>query len=147
MSNDCQAVVCRWRCTCIIYPDALHQYKGIAVWSIFKFKSGWDLASEKYEPKISQLLTLRSQLMTNLSKLLKTALLLPISSVPCIRRFSTKNRSLSKFLTSLSNSTLNYLVHISEDGPACCNVYFVIQSIKCMIMTGRQKFQCCELCP
>jgi hypothetical protein len=53
----------------------------------------------------------------NLEKLLRISLLIPVSSVPCERGFSTQNRIKFKLRTNLSNHNLNTLCRISEEGP------------------------------
>lgn len=56
------------------------------------------------------------EIMPNVTKLLEVGVLIPISSVPCERGFSTQNRILSRLRTSLSTSVINDLMRISEDG-------------------------------
>ena len=51
-------------------------------------------------------------------KMLRVALLIPVSSVPCERGFSTQNRICTKFRTSLCCESLNDLTRISESGPS-----------------------------
>lgn len=55
--------------------------------------------------------------MPNLLVVLKSCLLVPMTSVQCERGFSTQNRIKSKFRTRLNNKSLNDLMRISEDGP------------------------------
>ena len=64
------------------------------------------------------------EILPNLVRLLELAILIPISSVPCERGFSTQNRILSRFRTSMSNKTLNDLMMISEKGPHINSVDF-----------------------
>ena len=58
------------------------------------------------------------QIIPNVCKLLEVAVLIPMSSVPCERGFSTQNRILTRFRTRLSTQALNDLMRISEDGPS-----------------------------
>ena len=53
----------------------------------------------------------------NLTNLLSIGLVIPVSSVPCERGFSTQNRIKTKLRTSLNNRSLNTLHRISEEGP------------------------------
>ena len=64
------------------------------------------------------------EILPNLVRLLELAILIPISSVPCERGFSTQNRILSRFRTSMSNKTLNDRMMISENGPHINSVDF-----------------------
>ncbi|VDI25474.1 nuclear pore complex protein Nup188 [Mytilus galloprovincialis] len=64
------------------------------------------------------------EILPNLVKLLELAILIPISSVPCERGFSTQNRILSRLRTSMSNMVLNDLMMISENGPHIYNFDF-----------------------
>ena len=52
-----------------------------------------------------------------ISKVKKVALVLPVTSVPCVRCFSTQNRIKSNFRNSLNYKNLDILVRISELGP------------------------------
>jgi hypothetical protein len=58
-----------------------------------------------------------TDILPNMAQLLKIAITIPVSSVPCERGFSTQNRIISKFRTKINNDTLNDLMRISEDGP------------------------------
>ena len=58
------------------------------------------------------------QIIPNVCKLLEVAVLIPMSSVPCERGFSTQNLILTRFRTRLSTQALNDLMRISEDGPS-----------------------------
>ncbi|XP_071154595.1 zinc finger protein 862-like [Mytilus edulis] len=64
------------------------------------------------------------EILPNLVKLLELAILIPISSVPCERGFSTQNRILSRLRTSMSNMVLKDLMMISENGPHIYNFDF-----------------------
>lgn len=56
-----------------------------------------------------------------ISKIMKVALVLPVTSVPCERGFSTQNRIKSNFRNSLNNKNLDILMRISELGPEKLN--------------------------
>ena len=56
------------------------------------------------------------EILPNVVKLLEVGVMIPISSVPCERGFSTQNRIVSKLRTSLSTDTIADLMRISEDG-------------------------------
>lgn len=55
-------------------------------------------------------------IMPNVVKFLELGVVIPVSSVPCERGFSTQNRILSKLRTSLSTGVITDLMRISEDG-------------------------------
>ncbi|KAF7219382.1 zinc finger protein 862-like [Nothobranchius furzeri] len=54
---------------------------------------------------------------TEMEKLIKIALVIPIASVSCERGFSTQNRIKTRFRNSLNNANLTNLMLISELGP------------------------------
>jgi len=56
------------------------------------------------------------EIMPNVVKFLQLGVVIPVSSVPCERGFSTQNRILSKLRTSLSTGVITDLMRISEDG-------------------------------
>ena len=58
-----------------------------------------------------------NDVMPNMAKLLKCCVVIPVSSVPCERGFSTQNRIKSRFRTTMVSSTLNDLMRLSESGP------------------------------
>lgn len=56
------------------------------------------------------------EIMPNVVKLLEVGIIIPVSSVPCERGFSTQNRVVSNMRTSLSTEVITDLMRISEDG-------------------------------
>ena len=73
--------------------------------------------SETLETVCGALNETYNDVMPNMAKLLKCCLLIPVSSVPCERDFSTQNRIKSRFRTTMATSTLNDLMRLSESGP------------------------------
>lgn len=76
-----------------------------------------------------------------ISKIIKVALVLPVTSVPCERGFSTQNRIKSKFRNSLNNKNLDILMRISELGPEklneaqllrVCNIWWELKHRRCV---------------
>ena len=61
-----------------------------------------------------------------ISKVKKVALVLPVTSVPCVRCFSTQNRIKSNFRNSLNYKNLDILVRISELGYGKFDYYITI---------------------
>lgn len=56
------------------------------------------------------------EIMSNVVKVREVGIIIPVSSVPFERGFSTQNRVVSNMHTSLSTEVITDLMRISEDG-------------------------------
>ncbi|XP_072542830.1 zinc finger protein 862-like [Salminus brasiliensis] len=74
-------------------------------------------ASFSFQQFAETVLHEHSGVFTEMEKLIKIALVIPVASVSCERGFSTQNRIKTKFRNSLSNTNLTNLMLISELGP------------------------------
>ncbi|MEQ2271761.1 hypothetical protein XENORESO_009598 [Xenotaenia resolanae] len=74
-------------------------------------------ASFSFQEFAEAVLSKHSGVFTEMEKLIKIALVIPIASVSCERGFSTQNRMKTRFRNSLNNTNLTSLMMISELGP------------------------------
>lgn len=74
-----------------------------------------------FEKFCEKFLRENNETFPTISRIIQVGLVMPVTSVPCERGFSTQNRIKSKFRNSLNNKNLDILMRISELGPEKLN--------------------------